>query len=184
MNQLNAKAEAQAALLAREENLSTKERRKMAKLNKSNLRLVCGACGGKGHMKTNKACPKFVGDPVLEGLQQGQNPINVAMTEQDEEDMMEKDLLEIEKEGEELVVVDGTKMKVSGQVLKTAEEMRKRTMVLKVPKNVTSRSNSAGSGGSAGSKRRRAGTVEHCDYLSNKVKLCSQLRTHTFIHLN
>ena len=42
-------------------------------------------------------------------------------------------------------------------------------MVLKVPKNVTSRSNSAGSGGSAGSKRRRAGTVEHCDYLSNKV---------------
>ena len=88
---------------------------------------------------------------------------------QDEEDMMEKDLHEIEKEGEELVMVDGTKMKVSGQVLKTAEEMRKRTMVLKVPKNVTSRSNSAGSGGSAGSKRRRAGTVEHCDYLSNKV---------------
>ena len=89
---------------------------------------------------------------------------------QDEEDMMEKDLHEIEKEGEELVMVDGTKMKVSGQVLKTAEEMRKRTMVLKVPKNVTSRSNSAGSGGSAGSKRRRAGTVEHCDYLSNKVQ--------------
>ena len=84
---------------------------------------------------------------------------------------MEKDLHEIEKEGEELVMVDGTKMKVSGQVLKTAEEMRKRTMVLKVPKNVTSRSNSAGSGGSAGSKRRRAGTVEHCDYLSNKVPL-------------
>ena len=84
---------------------------------------------------------------------------------------MEKDLQEIEKEGEELVMVDGTKMKVSGQVLKTAEEMRKRTMVLKVPKNVTSRSNSAGSGGSAGSKRRRAGTVEHCDYLSNKVNM-------------
>ena len=167
---MNAKAEAQAALAAREENLSAKERRKMAKLNKSNLRLVCGACGGKGHMKTNKACPKYVGDPVLEGLQlTQQEPIKVAMTEQDEEDMMEKDLLEIEKEGEELVMVDGTKMKVSGQVLKTAEEMRKRTMVLKVPKNVTSRSNSAGSGGSAGSKRRRAGTVEHCDYLSNKV---------------
>ena len=127
------------------------------------------------------------------------------MTEQDEEDMMEKDLLEIEREvGEDLVMVDGTKMKVSAQVrkksmllnfqtsdrnkttknlyflqkpkvLKTAEELRKRTMVLKVPKNVTSRSNSAGSGGSAGSKRRRAGTVEHCDYLSNKVPDLSKL---------
>jgi transcription initiation factor TFIID subunit 1 len=65
-----------------------------------------------------------------------------------------------------LVQVDGTKMKVSGQVLKHNEEMRKRTMILKVPKNVTTRSNSAGSGGSsAASKRRRAGTVEHCDYL-------------------
>ena len=86
VNQLNAKAEAQAALAAREENLSAKERRKMAKLNKSNLRLVCGACGGKGHMKTNKACPKYVGDPVLEGLEglagQQQQPIKVAMTEQ------------------------------------------------------------------------------------------------------
>ena len=41
----------------------------------------------------------------------------VAMTEQDEEDMMEKDLLEIEREvGEDLVMVDGTKMKVSAQV--------------------------------------------------------------------
>ena len=39
------------------------------------------------------------------------------MTEQDEEDMMEKDLLEIEREvGEDLVMVDGTKMKVSAQV--------------------------------------------------------------------
>ena len=80
---MNAKAEAQAALAAREDNLSAKERRKMAKLNKSNLRLVCGACGGKGHMKTNKACPKFVGDPVLEGLELTQRePIKVAMTEQ------------------------------------------------------------------------------------------------------
>ena len=30
---------------------------------------------------------------------------------------MEKDLLEIEKEGEDLVMVEGTKMKVSGQVI-------------------------------------------------------------------
>ena len=26
------------------------------------LGLVCGACGGKGHMKNNKACPKFEGN--------------------------------------------------------------------------------------------------------------------------
>ena len=34
-------------------------------------------------MKTNKACPKYVGDPVLEGLSlTQQEPIKVAMTEQ------------------------------------------------------------------------------------------------------
>ena len=28
--------------------------------NKPDLKLRCGACGGVGHMRTNKACPKFV----------------------------------------------------------------------------------------------------------------------------
>ena len=40
-----------------------------------------------------------------------------------------------------------------------AEEIRRRSMILKVPKNSMMK-------GSA--KRRRAGTVEHCDYLTNK----------------
>ena len=29
---------------------------------KPDLKLKCGACGAQGHMRTNKACPKFVGD--------------------------------------------------------------------------------------------------------------------------
>ena len=37
----------------------------------------------QGHMKTNKACPNYVGDPVLEGLQLQQqaasDPIKVTV---------------------------------------------------------------------------------------------------------
>ncbi len=47
---------------------------------------------------------------------------------------------------------------VHSKVLKHAEDVKRRSMILKVPKQ--SLKNSA--------KRRRAGTVEHCDYLSNK----------------
>jgi hypothetical protein len=75
---------------SRKEPKTPKARKNAAKLNKSNLKLKCGACGGLGHMKTNKACPKFVGDPNMDGS----GPINVAMTENDEEEM-EKNLLEV-----------------------------------------------------------------------------------------
>ena len=143
-----------SSTLADSSKSTVQKQRKNAKLKKvadSNVR--CGACGGKGHMRTNRACPKFVED----GLEN--EPINVAMTEKDEEEL-EKDLLQAE-DTEELINVDGTKMRVSGRVLKHTEEVRKKTMILKVPKNTLK-------GGSAAAKRRRAGTVEHCDYLSNK----------------
>lgn len=51
-------------------------------------------------------------------------------------------------------------MTLSAKLLKHTEEVRKKTMVVKVPKKVLQQT--------AGSKRRRAGTVEHCDYLTNK----------------
>jgi len=38
------------------------------KAAKIDLKLKCGACGGKGHMRTNKACPKFVPDEFDESL--------------------------------------------------------------------------------------------------------------------
>ena len=43
-------------------------------------------------------------------------------------------------------------------VFQHADEMRRKSMILKVPKQAMLK----------GAKRRRAGTVEHCDYLTNK----------------
>ena len=117
---------------------------------KKDLKLVCGACGGKGHMRTNKACPKFV--PEFEDEAVG----NVAMTEQDEEHLEKKLFEEIEG----VVNVDGTKVKVSKSVLDQADKIRRESMKLKFPMKAMKAAASA--------KRRRAGTVEHCDYLTNK----------------
>merc|ERR1711936_1147716 len=47
---------------------------------KPDLGLKCGACNQVGHMRTNKACPKFTGEE-FEGLPGGRN---VAMTLEDE----------------------------------------------------------------------------------------------------
>merc|ERR1719411_1704523 len=60
-----------------------KANRKKEKM-KPDLKLKCGACNQVGHMKTNKACPKFQGEE-FEGINIG--PRNVAMTLEDEERM-------------------------------------------------------------------------------------------------
>ncbi len=71
--------------------MTAKQRKNAAKLSKSDLKLKCGACGAKGHMRTNKACPKFVGDP---SEPDSSAPIKVAMTERDV-DELNKNLLEV-----------------------------------------------------------------------------------------
>ncbi|QQP50590.1 Transcription initiation factor TFIID subunit, partial [Caligus rogercresseyi] len=124
--------------------ISTKS---VSKATKKDLKLVCGACGGKGHMRTNKACPKFV--PEFEGISIG----SVAMTEQDEEDL-EKQLMENIEE-EELVNVDGTKVKLSAKVLQHADKIRRESVKLKIPKQAVKVA------------KKRTRPVEHCDYLTN-----------------
>ena len=126
---------------------------------KPDLKLKCGACGETGHMKTNKACPKY----VEEFGENGSLPLAVAMTERDEEEK-ERRLQEID-ETEQLVNVDGTKVRVSGKVVKHVEELRRETMTLKIPKKQLKEAQKEAR---KESKRRRAGTVEHCDYLKNK----------------
>ena len=126
---------------------------------KPDLKLKCGACGETGHMKTNKACPKF----VEEFAENDAQPLTVAMTEKAEEEK-ERRLQEMD-ETEQLVNVDGTKVRVSGKVVKHVEELRRETMTLKIPKKQL---REAQKEARKESKRRRAGTVEHCDYLKNK----------------
>ena len=113
---------------------------------KPDLKLKCGACGQVGHMRTNKACPQYTGMIP-------QPAVNVAMTEEQEEEI-EKDLFE-HIDDEELVNVDGTKVKLSGKLIKRHEDVRRRALLLKVPKDAFGKG-----------KRRRMGMDEHCDYLA------------------
>nr|CAD7459086.1 unnamed protein product [Timema tahoe] len=81
-------------------------KRKKPKL-KPDLKLKCGACGNVGHMRTNKACPLY--QPSAPAP-----PLNVAMTEEQEEEI-EKQL---NADDEDLVNVDGTKVKLSSKLIK------------------------------------------------------------------
>ncbi|KAJ8968633.1 hypothetical protein NQ317_014759 [Molorchus minor] len=105
-------------------NASPPKSRRKTKL-KPDLKLKCGACGNVSHMRTNKACPSYQNTTGTNA------PINVAMTEEQEEDI-EKQL---NTDDEDLVNVDGTKVKLSGKLLKHAEEIKRRSLMLKVPKD-------------------------------------------------
>ncbi|KAK7072813.1 Transcription initiation factor TFIID subunit 1 [Halocaridina rubra] len=140
----------------------TPPRQKKPKL-KPDLKLKCGACGQVGHMRTNKACPMYAGNTTAT------QPVSVAMTEEQEEEM-EKDGIE---ESEELINVDGTKIKLSSKVIKHAEEIKRRSLVLKVPRDQV-----------RNAKRRRAGTVVHCDYLKRKERSVNRRRIDPVITLS
>uniref|UniRef100_A0A1B6CHJ8 Bromo domain-containing protein n=2 Tax=Clastoptera arizonana TaxID=38151 RepID=A0A1B6CHJ8_9HEMI len=136
-------------------------RRKPNKL-KPDLKLKCGACGNVGHMRTNKACPLYQGSAQAP-------PLNVAMTEEQEEEI-EKQL---NADDEDLVNVDGTKVKLSSKLLKHAEEIKRRSLLLKVPKDaVNSR------------KRRKPPNELHCDYLKRQQRPANRRRTDPVVVLS
>lgn len=85
-------------------------KRKKPKL-KPDLKLKCGACGNVGHMRTNKACPLYQNSIATA-------PVNVAMTEEQEEEI-EKQL---NTDDQDLVNVDGTKVKLSSKLIKVIHE--------------------------------------------------------------
>uniref|UniRef100_A0A182XX78 Transcription initiation factor TFIID subunit 1 n=1 Tax=Anopheles stephensi TaxID=30069 RepID=A0A182XX78_ANOST len=138
----------------KEHSPSSSSSRRKAKI-KPDLKLKCGACGQVGHMRTNKACPQYSGLMATPSL-------NVAMTEEQEEEI-EKEL-NADDEGD-LVNVDGTKVKLSGKLLKRHEDVKRRTLLLKVPKEAV------------GKKRRRVGGDSHCDYLQRHNKTTNRQRT-------
>lgn len=141
--------------------ISPPKSRRKTKL-KPDLKLKCGACGNVGHMRTNKACPLY--------QTSGTNaPMNVAMTEEQEEEI-EKQL---NTDDEDLVNIDGTKVKLSSKLLKHAEEMKRRTLLLKVPKEAMS------------AKRRRRGMSDlHCDYLKRHNRTANRRRTDPVVVLS
>ncbi|KAL1438187.1 hypothetical protein MTO96_048271 [Rhipicephalus appendiculatus] len=92
----------------------------------------------------------------------------LAMTEEQEE----------EEEGcglqdDNLVKVDETRVVLSKQLIKHADEIRRKSLVLKFPKEAM-----------ALKKRRRAGTVLHCDYLRKPNKSANRRRTDPVVTLS
>ncbi|XP_033222126.1 transcription initiation factor TFIID subunit 1 isoform X2 [Belonocnema kinseyi] len=144
----------------RSENSTPK--RKKPKL-KPDLKLKCGACGNVGHMRTNKACPLYQNSIA------NTTPVNVAMTEEQEAEI-EKQLV---ADDQDLVNVDGTKVKLSSKLIKHAEEMKKRTLLLKVPKDAMH-----------SKKRKRISGDDHCDYLKRHQKPANRRRTDPVVVLS
>ncbi|XP_025197408.1 transcription initiation factor TFIID subunit 1 [Melanaphis sacchari] len=126
---------------------------------KPDLKVRCGACGNVGHMRTNKACPQYNLNPNAS--------VNVALTEEQEEEIEKQ----MNVEDEDLVNVDGTKVTLSSKLLKHAEEVKRRSLVLKVPKDALSRS-----------KKRK--NELHCDYLKKPDRSANRRRTDPLIVLS
>ncbi|XP_037955889.1 transcription initiation factor TFIID subunit 1 isoform X1 [Teleopsis dalmanni] len=135
--------------------------RKKFKL-KPDLKLKCGACGQVGHMRTNKACPLYT------GTQCPSTPVNVTIPEEPEEEV-EK---EVNVEDDDFVNVDGTKVTLSSKLLKRHEDLKRRTLLLKVAKDGTGKK-----------KRRMAGDL-HCDYLQRHNKTANRRRTDPVVVLS
>nr|XP_014348630.1 PREDICTED: transcription initiation factor TFIID subunit 1 [Latimeria chalumnae] len=127
------------------------------------LKLKCGACGAIGHMRTNKFCPLY--------YQTNAPPSNpVAMTEEQEE-QLEKTV--IPNDNEELIKVEGTKIVLGKQLIESADEVRRKSLVLKFPKQQL-----------PPKKKRRVGTTVHCDYLNRPHKSIHRRRTDPMVTLS
>ncbi|CDQ73867.1 unnamed protein product [Oncorhynchus mykiss] len=127
------------------------------------VKLKCGACGAIGHMRTNKFCPLY--------YQTNAPPSNpVAMTEEQEEEL-EKTV--IHNDNEELIKVEGTKIVLGKQLIESADEVRRKSLVLKFPKQHL-----------PPKKKRRVGTTVHCDYLNRPHKSIHRRRTDPMVTLS
>ncbi|XP_055082963.1 transcription initiation factor TFIID subunit 1 isoform X5 [Periophthalmus magnuspinnatus] len=127
------------------------------------VKLKCGACGAIGHMRTNKFCPLY--------YQTNAPPSNpVAMTEEQEEEL-EKTV--IHNDNEELIKVEGTKIVLGKQLIESADEVRRKSLVLKFPKQQL-----------PAKKKRRVGSAVHCDYLNKPHKSIHRRRTDPMVTLS
>ncbi|XP_072302467.1 transcription initiation factor TFIID subunit 1 isoform X4 [Eucyclogobius newberryi] len=131
--------------------------------DRPDLKLKCGACGAIGHMRTNKFCPLY--------YQTNAPPSNpVAMTEEQEEEL-EKTV--IHNDNEELIKVEGTKIVLGKQLIESADEVRRKSLVLKFPKQQL-----------PAKKKRRVGSAVHCDYLNKPHKSIHRRRTDPMVTLS
>ncbi|CAD5206503.1 unnamed protein product [Bursaphelenchus okinawaensis] len=101
--------------------------KKVVPIKPSLQKMRCSACGGNGHMKTNKNCPLYGKDTKAEktvgDLLNTTNP-NV-------------DLDGLSLASGELFELEGTRLKVSTKFFKHAEQQDKMPLKLRIPKHLT-----------------------------------------------
>ncbi|XP_068717944.1 transcription initiation factor TFIID subunit 1-like isoform X1 [Montipora capricornis] len=117
--------------------------------------LKCGACGAIGHMRTNKNCPNY----------QEANPASVAVAMTDEQVAEE----ELNMPQDDLVKVEGTKITLGKAFLDQTNELKRKSLVLRFPKESVR-------------KKRRSG-VMHCDYLKKPRKSVNRRRANPEVAL-
>ncbi|CAH3126773.1 unnamed protein product [Porites lobata] len=117
--------------------------------------LKCGACGAIGHMRTNKNCPNY----------QEANPGSVAVAMTDEQVAEE----ELNMPQDDLVKVEGTKITLGKAFLDQTNELKRKSLVLRFPKESVR-------------KKRRSG-VMHCDYLKKPRKSINRRRANPEVAL-
>lgn len=142
--------------------------RKRFKKDAPQLKLKCGACGLVGHMRTNKACPKYL-DPLTE---------DGSPQEVHEED--EPEIEEEEPDGsmtlqeDNLVKVDETRVVLSKTLIQHADELRRKKLVLKIPKVPKP----------ARRSRVATSTNQQCDYLRKPAQSANRRRTDPLVTLS
>ncbi|KAK3100550.1 hypothetical protein FSP39_021637 [Pinctada imbricata] len=119
-----------------------------------NPKLKCGACGQIGHMRTNKDCPVYSKTSAAA-------PVQVAMTQEQEEEE-EKSLLA----NDDLINVEGTRIRLSKNLVEHAEQVKRKSLVLKFPKQAMKQE-----------KKKKFGSVIHCDYLKKPKQTSNRRRT-------
>ncbi|XP_031550015.1 transcription initiation factor TFIID subunit 1-like isoform X2 [Actinia tenebrosa] len=119
------------------------------------IKLKCGACGEIGHMRTNKNCP----------LYQDANPSSVSVAMTDEQVAEE----EFNMPQDDLVKVEGTKITLGKAFLDQTNELKRKSLVLRFPKESVR-------------KKRRSG-VMHCDYLKRPHKSINRRRANPEVAL-
>ncbi|KAF8357351.1 taf-1 [Pristionchus pacificus] len=91
-------------------------------LNPNLAKMRCSACGGTGHMKTNKYCPLY--GKRGRGLSEG-----MGITNTDDE-------MSQPAPSGELVAVEGTKLKISKKIYQHAEQMKRDSMRVNIPRTI------------------------------------------------
>lgn len=130
--------------------------------------MKCGACGQLGHMRTNRYCPMY-------NKSNAPPDRPVALTEEQEEDM-ERQMF---ADAQNLIKVEGTKITLSKDLLKSVEAVRRKSLVLKFHKPETPQQVSQ-----PRRKRKYQGSTMHCDYLTRPAKKKERRRADPVVTLS